>query len=363
MSNEEHSVNFYNKVHETYHSSDYFDEIILEIKYINNIQNSNSNDRAYKITDISITERSSVPIDFKEFIDVCNSNLKKSSISQNWQIFYLYKEIFQFFVSSSQGYNFFRGQAHDYPLLPGILRSNVQNNYRNNFESLYLKISNEFPDKLQYFELNDSCNIEEREYQLSLLQHYGLKTSLLDITSNPYIAMLFMLSEQGIEYKEPTLSLFKIDEGTHRQKHLFTEVRKSKLNERIIAQKGAFLNFDKIFANKAFDIEKIPCIKIILKFDDTAYVEYIEQELEKLESLKSLGINSPESDDYKNLLEFQKCSIKEVRKECLNFIKNELSNKLKEYYYFESDLFPDFEKRIQYLSEKYEANGVKKMSH
>ncbi|MDP5885789.1 FRG domain-containing protein [Streptococcus mutans] len=212
--------------------------------------------------------------------------------------------------------------------------------------------------------MKSSNNIEDREYQLSLLQHYGFKTSLLDITSNPYIAMLFMLSEQFTEYKEPAFFLFQVDENLHRNKHLFTEVRKSKLNERILAQKGAFLNFDKIFSNKAFDIERILSIKIVLHFSDKKYLDYIASEKEKLSQIElaeSSKIDNGQS-DYFALLEKEEKEIEQSKIECLRFIKDELSQKLREYYYFEEVLFPDFEKRLQYLSNKYESSGSKKIS-
>ena len=269
--------------------------------------------------------------------------------------------MFQFCIGKAKtgSCNYFRGQSHHYDLVPGILRGNVQNSYRKEFESLYLKIANEFPDKVSYFDFRSSDSIEQREYQLSLLQHYGLKTSLLDITKNPYIAMLFMLSEQFNKYKEPTIYLFNIDEQVHRKKHLFTEVKKSEKNERIIAQQGAFLNFDKIFNNKSFDIEKITCIKIVLHFSEDYYTNYLDEEKKNLSNIEKLD-DSDSKADYEQLLDREKQQIQNSKLNCLKFIKDELTQKLREYYYFEEDLFPDFEKRIQYLSEKYESNGQEK---
>lgn len=353
----------YNKIFQKYKSEDYFDEVEIVINYVKNLD-AQPDGRVYKIQSLQIgeyNEQNDYFSELKNFIDLFNNILFGNSYPDDWQLFYVYKELFQFCIGKAKkgSCNYFRGQSHHYDLVPGILRGNVQNSYRKEFESLYLKIANEFPDKVSYFDFRLSDSIEQREYQLSLLQHYGLKTSLLDITKNPYIAMLFMLSEQFNEYKEPTIYLFNIDEQVHRKKHLFTEVKKSKKNERIIAQQGAFLNFDKIFNNKSFDIEKITCIKIVLHFSEDYYTNYLDEEKENLSNIEKLD-DSDSKADYEQLLDREKHQIQNSKLNCLKFIKDELTRKLREYYYFEEDLFPDFEKRIQYLSEKYESNGQEK---
>jgi hypothetical protein len=352
----------YNKILQNYKSEDYFDEVKIVINYTKNIS-AQPDERQYKIISLQISEHNEGNDYFNElknFIEKFNKVLIEDRVPDNWQLFYVYKELFQFCISKAKkgSCNYFRGQSHHYDLVPGILRKNVQNSYRKEFESLYLKIANEFPDKVSYFNFKSADSIEQREYQLSLLQHYGLKTSLLDITKNPYIAMLFMLSEQFNEYKEPTIYLFNIDEQIHRKKHLFTEVKKSKKNERIIAQQGAFLNFDKIFNNKSFDIEKIICTKIVLHFSENSYIKYLDEEKENLSNIQQLDDFDKVS--YEEFLDTEKNQIQNSKFNCLKFIKDELTQKLREYYYFEEDLFPDFEKRIQYLSEKYESNGQEK---
>lgn len=218
-------------------------------------------------------------------------------------------------------------------------------------------------------ELKNDKSIEERESQLSLLQHYGLKTSLLDITSNPYIALLFMLSESFDEYKEPSLFMFKIDENYDGNDYLFTDVRKDIINERIIAQKGAFLNFDKLCFNKK--LKKIPLIKIVLQFSSEELLNEIKSERKNLDEMES-EINSSskkevdtqiieDKSEYLKILLEEERKIEDSKLECLNFIYEELSRKLREYYYFEEDLFPDFEKRIQYLSNKYQSEPTRKV--
>ena len=129
-----------------------------------------------------------------------SSNMGKTI---SWQIFYLLKEIISYCEC-----NYYRGQSDNYTLNPGILRKSINEEYLNRFEDEYLELSRTYPNQLSYYKPQKFL---ERESALSLLQHYGFKTSLLDITSDPYIAMLFMMSNSINLYKEPTLYLFDVD--------------------------------------------------------------------------------------------------------------------------------------------------------
>lgn len=361
----------YNDLLDNYKQGNFFDEAVIIIKYTKNILSNDNGERLYKIIglELNISDSDERKDRLIRFIDICNEAINKNKYPKDWQIFYLYKELFQFFINDKIKYNYFRGQSSKHDPLPGILRSTIQNSYRLNFENLYRKISKEFPDKIKYVELKNDESIEERENQLSLLQHYGLKTSLLDITSNPYIALLFMLSRRFDKYKEPTLFMFKIDENYVGGDYLFTEVRKDKINERIIAQKGAFLNFDKLCFEKK--LKKIPLVKIILQFSSEEFLNEIQSERSKLEEIVSEVSSSSEEErdaqiieersEYLKILEMEENEIEESKLICLNFMHDELIKKLREYYYFEEDLFPDFEKRIEYLSNRYQSESTKKV--
>ena len=361
----------YNELLNKCTKNEIFDEAIIRIIYTKNIFDNGNGSRLYKIIrlECDYSEDEDRNKNLKKFIENCNDSIQNNKYPNDWQIFYLYKELFQLLINDQVKYNYFRGQSGSDDPLPGILRNSVPNSYRANFENLYRKISKEFPDKIEYVELKDNSRIEDRENQLSLLQHYGLKTSLLDITSNPYIALLFMLSRKFDEYKEPSLFLFRINENYDDEDYLFTEVRKDKINERIIAQKGAFLNFDKLCFNR--EIQKIPSVKIILKFSSEELLKEIDLESSKLKEMESeIDISTGKEEDiliiekksdYLKILETEKRQVEASKIDCLNFINEELIKKLREYYYFEEDLFPDFEKRIQYFSKKYQTETTKKV--
>lgn len=270
-----------------YKEDSFFESNSIEIGYIGNALAKNDEKRKYLLTHVKLLESNSdnIKSSLKSIVEKCDFDIKNKSQVNGWQLFYLYKELLQRFTSNEFGFNYFRGQSVNKPLLPGIMRDEVGKSYINNFERIYRKLAYEFPEKINYTEFNGDDCITSRECDLSLLQHYGLKTALLDITRNPYIAMLFMIKENIRDYIEPTLYLFNINERLEKDETLFTEVRKNKTNERILAQKGAFLNYEKTLL-KNNNYEKIPYIKIILRFDDAVYEKLLENEIKVYENLK-----------------------------------------------------------------------------
>lgn len=343
-----------------YKEDSFFESNTIEIGYIGNTLAKNGDKRKYLLTHVNVLASNSDKI--KSIVEKCDFDIKNKSQANGWQLFYLYKELLQRFTSNEFGFNYFRGQSVNKPLLPGIMRGELDKSYINNFERIYRKLAYEFPEKINYTEFNGADCINNREYDLSLLQHYGLKTALLDITKNPYIAMLFMIKENIRDYIEPTLYLFNINERLEKDETLFTEVRKNQINERILAQKGAFLNYEKtLLKNKNY--KKIPYIKIVLRFDDTVYKEVSEKQIDSYKKLK-LYIKDKGHRDLENFLDNdlselnkQLNSIEKYKMIALKDILEDLENKLNEYCYIKEDMFPDFENRIRYLSNKYNKSG------
>lgn len=374
----DNNIKSYAEIIDCYNEDSCFIKNTIVIKYIPNISEALSGNRNYNITSVNLVESNDKKNKAKieELVKRCNNLITREKKISHWQVFYLYKELLQTLTGDGLNFNYFRGQSDKNDLLPGALRYSKNSDYIRDFEGLYLRLSYEFPDIINYVSMSES-NIAERESNLSVLQHYGLKTALLDITKNPYIAMLFMLRENIDEYRSPTLYLFKINDQEFDSPTLFSEVRKSHTNERIIAQKGAFLNFEKVQKNKL--LKAIPYVKIILEFDEYKYQEALVFEssaniMSKYNLIKSNEKGSvedlnniKESKDYydKNINKILELfdSMETTKEDCLEYINNELTQKLKEYYYLKEDMFPDFENRIRYLSNKYINDDIQNIDY
>ncbi len=88
-------------------------------------------------------------------------------------------------TTESKTLRFFRGQSnYDWTLSPSLYRENLFNKER----ALILEAINMFPEE---FEGLDKFSI------LVKLQHYGMKTRLLDLTENPLVALYFACNENN----------------------------------------------------------------------------------------------------------------------------------------------------------------------
>lgn len=136
----------------------------------------------------------------------------------------------------------YRGQSQDYDLLPSVARKNnkidTTNKEKNILEEFKrrsrLKIKNDFIDDWDW---------------LIFAQHFGLKTRLLDWSSNPLVGLWFACSEKkdwdkiGVVYvfKTKRTHLLNRKTDTNPFERNSTKVYKPHLNnERIIAQSGWF---------------------------------------------------------------------------------------------------------------------------
>lgn len=330
----------------------------------------------------------------------------------NWSIFYLLKELITELKLNK--FNYFRGQRENWDTIPGVFRKKQNKDgydLYSRFEQVYKNIAQEFPEELEYISLDQNKENDTRTNQLAILQHYGLPTSLLDITENPYIAMLFMLSEEAPIF-DPQLEAYAIDLDS--ETSIVSFVNKYRKNKRIKAQKGAFLNYErlrhffkisdnKITNNSCFQ----PIERVIIKLNFS-----IEDSIQYLQNLKSKIIDSESSSNNSELLldldnifekytiennqkdkikhiltdislpqtnnknsnlatgdvdelisQLKKTDTKEIKQDYYKKIQQELIEKLKEYEYYTNELFPDFEDYISYKTKEFSvANETNKIA-
>lgn len=371
----------YNEIQEKIKYYDLYNTINLDIKLIPNEQENPF--KPYTINgiylDVNNSENKQLNLEYEEMVDGLNKKITSDHKrhKKEWQLFYLIKEILQKSENiETCNFNYFRGQMSDWPMLPGILRSNTSIELKNNFEQIYKKIAYNYPDELDYIPYKKDSRID-RARQLSILQHYGMKTSLLDITKNPYISLLFIFSVSNkYKLRKPCLELYSIDEEAHFDNHLFMRVQKDLNNKRIEAQKGAFLNYDFLYDIKQTEVKKINRVVIKIEFDKSEYENQLKEDLrlarEMIDEFKNTE-NKQENhlkmieNFVSDLEEKVKCfdetlkqdknvkkdEDKKLFKDAYEELRREMLTKLREYHYFENHLYPDLDKQIEFMVSKY----------
>lgn len=367
-----------NKIYEKINSKIFNDfKLVIKIIGLNKPQEEISS--IYKIEKIEISQdnddqgfdNSQLVTEIEcinEFLKSTGDKLGYKNEINSWSLFYLIKEMITSF--QKLGYNYYRGQNKNFETIPGIfrnLKNNENTNYYDVFESLYLDISREFPDDITYVPLTKET-LDDRADELSILQHYGLKTSLLDISENPFVAMLFMIGFDSID--KPQLEFYKIDHNEDSKNGLISFVHKKSSNKRIKAQKGAFINFDKLikFVNfqqneiKLKDYKPIDRIIIQIEFDTPMTINYLQEQKElKLNNIEAQeqtkNLSDKELDVLITLLENDGDVDDEEKKSTVSdyysVIQKELLRKLKEFNYETNNLFPDFSDYLVYKSKEF----------
>lgn len=363
-----------------YNEQDYFDKVIIMVNIeINDPQKGNTAN--YRIKNLEF--RKDMNLENEEIlkkVEKVKNEIENDIVSyrnknnKEWNLFYLYKEFFQ---KLDEDFNYYRGQCTDWEMLPGIVRENVNTKLRNDFELIYQDVMYRYPDVIKYYPpIAKNKVINKREQQLAHLQHYGLKTSLIDITENPYIALLFMVSDTSKnDFENAIIDFYSINQMFHAEKNLFSRVKMLKSNSRLIAQKGAFFNFDKVaLRNLPTQTHKIPLVRLQLNFNFEELKntkKLLDESKSEYESLNRKifsqhQVSDSDREDLLNLFEKQR-KINDLENEIkslekyyrdifLDSIRYQIKSKLEEYHYIESELFPDLYKYIGYIQSGYDSD-------
>ncbi|WP_288531825.1 FRG domain-containing protein [uncultured Secundilactobacillus sp.] len=331
----------YQKIFTEYDARKIFDTLTVDI----NLTATTFDDhKIYLLQEISVDRNDhtnellkKLQQDVSKSVKSMDTATKVSDTHSSWSVFYALKELIDLIQSlSPAGYQaYFRGQAGSWELRPTMLRSGKHgytDKFRENFEDIYKEISRKFPSEISYKTVDQ---LEERAFNLAELQHYGLGTPLIDVTENPFIGMIFMVDGYSgtQDFSEPQLDIFFV--GSEKKNKLFQRVVRSKDNPRITAQKGAFLNFEKLSSDMDLGESVVPRISIRLRY---VKPNIDEQVLSDLPEGELGGLDSDEDRD------------KEVT---LNSAVMDIQEKLDSFFYRSEDLFPDFYMYLRTVKKRY----------
>lgn len=246
----------------------------------------------YELQDVTVTIPKKTKLNTDPILDKIvqqiQNKIKKLDFGQvhsvrhkSWSAFYCFKEIIDSIIeyTDDEFRLFFRGQKGSWDLRPTILRDGPHgytDTFRENYEEIYKSIARRFPSKVKYY---PPIERDKRAANLAEIQHYGLGTPLVDITENPFIAMLFMVSgfDSGVDQPFPQIDVFFCRRNGVNL--LFQDVEREETNPRIAAQKGAFLNFDRLDETLLSGHKRVPrvCLRIkyqasIINEDDQSYL-------------------------------------------------------------------------------------------
>lgn len=238
----------YQSKHELYCADKVFDTMNVDLQLTNTVFDGNF---VYFLKQIKVDKSEHQSILLKDLQRKLTPRFQKFEVNHSytadhssWSVFYALKEIIDHVNDELQvGYKtVYRGQSGSWELRPTLFREGVagyKDDFRRNYEQIYKSVAQKFPENVSYFSIHDS--MDKRAANLAELQHYGLGTPLVDVSSNPFISLLFMVDGYANQGDEPQLDIFFVREDG--KNSLYQEVVKREQNRRISVQKGAFFKF------------------------------------------------------------------------------------------------------------------------
>lgn len=210
-------------------------------------------------------------------------------------IFELLKEYFSNIDSSNENI-LFRGQTKGYAPIPSLFRKDYSH-LRENDEEYYKMI---YVDNPHEFEGMSPSKTDLKF--ISKIQHYDYPTCLLDVSTNPYKALGFVvdkLTEENLDVdNKPCLYIFKLrntankvyesdtQEKIDNQIHtlpLIIPARNKRTNERLFAQSGQFIYFSQYEETEQLmhSLEgKYEVSKISFEIDSASELKNLEKDLD-----------------------------------------------------------------------------------
>jgi hypothetical protein len=139
----------------------------------------------------------------------------------------------------------FRGQSQDYPLLPKLARTYNEDRFDGDFFETEKAMLYEFERQAAIY---TSAAMTEWEL-MSLAQHYGMATRLLDWTENPLLAMWFAVSKPAKDKKPAVVCVLNPEDDDFldvKAGVTVSEIKRTKIliprhsNARVRVQAGLF---------------------------------------------------------------------------------------------------------------------------
>ncbi|MCJ2158601.1 FRG domain-containing protein [Leuconostoc mesenteroides] len=338
----------------------------------------------------------------KEDLEELLKNNKTSIFNSEWSVFYLLKELFQCIKEKIKRTAYYRGQSENWEAIPGVIRPGVDKSYALEFEEIYHNLAFEF-ENIEYIRLEQNMSLEcqeKRAQNIALLQHFNLLTPYVDITSNEFIAMFFMIDSAKI--KNPCIDiLFQSEDKDDNKQSLVQKAPTSHQNVRLSAQKGSFLNFEKVLVNDS--ITRIDRIRVTIDYDVRSHFLIMEQEKDDLgnnaketQGLESIILETngdeveierqlaekvsrsgkklqellreAETDQDNKIINNDKIhaafvenfeygqkltELKKNRDKLFSNLKDEIERKLEEFRYTSAEIYPDLPNRLSSIKTKY----------